>query len=167
VPHPPLTGVWSDVEFRGRTGYAAGNSGAVVKSEDEGATWRDVSPKLGDIPLMGVSFANANLGWAVGFFGAMARTADGGRTWTPIVVPGLEDATFTSVSAVGPNGAWVSVGPAGGAVVIETRNGGASWTRHGLPSRSTMAIAFVSPTHGWAGGDLGVWRHGTTPFAGS
>src|SRR5215468_8389105 len=42
-----------------------------------------VVSSLADVPMYGVSFADANVGIAVGESGALFRSSDGGATWMP------------------------------------------------------------------------------------
>jgi photosystem II stability/assembly factor-like uncharacterized protein len=159
-PVPSAQGLLSDVEFRGTIGFAVGN-GSILRSADGGASWTDVGPHLvGDPPLMGVSFADRRNGWAVGFYGTVVRTTDGGGRWRERRIPGLSDATFLSVSAVGPSTAWVAVGSEGIGLVARTTDGGATWTKEVLPGGafSANAVAFLTSDEGWAGGGVGIWH---------
>lgn len=64
------------------TGYAAGDSGKVLKTIDSGINWTILT--TGTIHnLKGISFANSSTGWAVGSSGTIIRTINGGITWQP------------------------------------------------------------------------------------
>jgi len=81
-----------------------------------------VVSSLTDVPMYGVSFANANVGIAVGDSGALFRSSDGGETWTR-----QDSGTINpllSVSLVDENIATV-VGFQG--TILRTVDGGATW----------------------------------------
>ncbi|BAL22910.1 YCF48-related protein [Azoarcus sp. KH32C] len=100
--------------------WAVGEFGAVLRSDDRGATWSRVLPEedraWNDIGFVG------DAGWLVGEFGALMRTTDGGSTWTPVSTPNK-----VSLMGVAFRDArhGVAVGLAG--TLLVTADGGASW----------------------------------------
>lgn len=65
----------------GRWIVAVGRGGAIVRSDDEGATWQPASKVPTSAMLTAVAFANEHVGWAVGHLGVVLKTTDGGLTW--------------------------------------------------------------------------------------
>jgi photosystem II stability/assembly factor-like uncharacterized protein len=61
-------------------GWAVGNGGVIVATNDGGRTWRPQSSGVGD-DLFDVKFFDEHEGWAVGVGGTMLHTTDGGRVW--------------------------------------------------------------------------------------
>jgi photosystem II stability/assembly factor-like uncharacterized protein len=59
---------------------AAGARGLVIVSDDEGATWRQVSVPLSS-DLTALYFVDENRGWCAGHDGVLLRTGDGGLNW--------------------------------------------------------------------------------------
>lgn len=76
-------------------GWAVGDRGTVLHTEDGGKTWR---VRISDVncPLRSVWFLDAKIGWAAGGAsepythrgrGVLLRTENGGRSWTPSPYP--------------------------------------------------------------------------------
>jgi photosystem II stability/assembly factor-like uncharacterized protein len=99
--------VWMD--DGGATGVAVGLGGAIVRSEDGGATWSRVSaPSAQD--LFGVGGAGARVVIS-GESGVLAHSDDGGRTFRaaespalPVTLTDVEFGDALRVFAVGPRG---------------------------------------------------------------
>ena len=86
----------NDVCFVDAThGWAVGDRGTVLHTEDGGETWRDRISEVA-CPLESVWFLDHKIGWAVGgaiepythrASGVVLRTENGGRSWTPMKSP--------------------------------------------------------------------------------
>jgi hypothetical protein len=79
---PPLAPAWwNGVASVGGKFWAVGDSGTIVASIDDGATWVAQPSSTGE-DLYAVAFADAETGAAVGQHGAVVVTQDGGQSWT-------------------------------------------------------------------------------------
>lgn len=133
-------------------GWIAGEQGRVVRTEDGGQTWENVTlprpPKQagagGDEELMsdeeleafgaltpppslyGVYFVSPQQGWVVGQEGTIAKTEDGGRTWQ-FQPSGSQEALY-DIGIKGDTG-WI-IGDKG-AVPVSTTSG-AQWEKREL-----------------------------------
>ena len=70
-----------NVDFRDdEEGYAVGEKGLVLRTENGGLTWQKV---ITSIPsnFMRVNFADDKNGWIVGYGGTVLRSSDKGHTW--------------------------------------------------------------------------------------
>ncbi len=122
-----------DAEFSGENIVAVGERGHVLRSEDRGSTWRQVSAPT-RTTLTAVSFRDADQGITVGHDATILRTLDGGRTWQqvhyepeqerPLLDVFIHDALHAT--AVGAYGYF-----------LESRDGGATWA-----SRELTAMEF-------------------------
>lgn len=111
--------------------WAVGEYGALLKSEDYGASWVRAAPQedaaWNDIDFLG------DTGWIVGEFGRLKRTTDGGRTWTSV-----NTGVQTSLMGVRFKDAMhgVAVGVAG--TVLVSGDGGLSWKSAPSPVREHL-----------------------------
>jgi photosystem II stability/assembly factor-like uncharacterized protein len=66
---------------------AAGYEGLILRSDDGGASWTEISqgPRL---EINAMHMVDANLGWVAGSNGTFAKTVDGGRHWISQPAPG-------------------------------------------------------------------------------
>lgn len=85
----PVRSTLTAVCFVGeRIGWAAGQWGVVLRTDDAGESWKvqrvDTSV---DQPLFSVHFKDAEHGWAVGLWSLMIATTDGGSSWAPVRLP--------------------------------------------------------------------------------
>ena len=71
-----------------KTGWAVGQSGVVLRTDDAGESWtlqrHDTSV---DQPLFSVWFRDRQHGYAVGLWSLLIATVDGGKTWAQITLP--------------------------------------------------------------------------------
>lgn len=106
-----------------RTGWVAGYSGTIERTDDGGASW---ALQRGDRPdeiLNSIYFADASHGWAVGGGGLVLRTEDGGKSWEPIVSGRVEDLWCVRFIT---NGRGWAVGEDG--LILSSDDGGRSWS---------------------------------------
>ena len=64
-------------------GYAAGEFGHVLATEDGGQTWTKRAPIAGEFYPYAMVFTSRDTGWVSGLAGQVLHTQDGGRTWAP------------------------------------------------------------------------------------
>ena len=106
-----------------QVGWAVGESGAIQRTIDGGATWT-----LQETPtrklLYDVAAIDEARAWAVGAGGTILRTVDGGRNWDE-QSSGV-DQTLRAVHFVDSKRGW-AVGAKG--AILSTVNGGARWQR--------------------------------------
>jgi len=131
-------------------GWAVGDSGTILATDDGGTTWRRQTSGTSRV-LHSVHFSDANRGWAVGDFGTILTTDDGGAVWrsrTSGTKQSLECVYFFE----GTRG-W-AVGYYG--TILATTDGGATWkSQERPPSGSLHSVYFSDADRGWAVGDGG------------
>jgi photosystem II stability/assembly factor-like uncharacterized protein len=143
-------------------GTGAGSPARVLMTEDMGRTWGAVDAPLAGAASAGitsVSFRDAMHGMVVGGeisnhegrFDNVAVTSDGGQTWTLAGRPWMSGAAYGSSYVPGaPTSSVVIVGPSGADYSLDN---GATW--ESLDPRAYWAVAFASPSAGWAVGPEG------------
>lgn len=83
------TGAFNGIQALADTAiYAIGNRGLLIKSQDGGANWTQVTLPM-EIEWESMDFTDANTGWLGSRTGDIIHTTDGGQTWTV-----LHDSTF-------------------------------------------------------------------------
>lgn len=134
----------------GRTGWAVGAAGTIVRTDDAGSTWTRMTSNTA-VALHSVWFTSALDGWAVGATGTIMVTDDGGDTWTrvdnAVVSDLLKDVCFAT-----PDTGWV-VG--GNGTILRTFDGGASWNQQHPVASTLESVAFSGTRDGWAVADNG------------
>jgi len=134
-----------------QTGYAAGSSGAVLKTTDDGETWFDISPGGANF-FRSIDFIY-NKGWVVGLNGAIFRTTDGGSTWIE-TLPRVTNETLNKVKFIDENIGWI-VGDYG--TILNTDDGGVNWYVKDSPSNHYLTSVYFPETGiGWICGWDGV-----------
>ena len=148
------------------SGWAVGDTGTALSTQDGGATWEDRRVDLdGDLDLRAVCSPDGDRAVAVGGDpwgqgrGVVASTSNGGASWLVAEVDvwgELRDVVFTSPldgcavgGDYGPDGDWLT------GVVLRTWDGGADWARVAVCPEALQAIAFIDAAHGWAAGAQG------------
>jgi len=126
---------------------AVGNGGAILRTQDGGATWATRVSNT-TVNFYSVYFVNSSHGYAVGGSGIIQESNDGGDTWSGIY-SGTTQALY-SVFFYNQTG-WI-VGGAG--TIKKTINGGSTWTfiypNPAIPIELTSAF-FVDANNGWLG----------------
>jgi photosystem II stability/assembly factor-like uncharacterized protein len=154
--------------LQGGFGYALTGS-ALVLTSDAGSTWRAATPPgLVAADIRAVRFVDPANGFVVGVTGAegqgfaLWRTTNGGLTWTSSVLgmpTTIDVAAPISIAAPDTSHVFLSLslqqglGPRGPGVILESSNGGRSWSRGLLPGNGS--IAFTTPAEGWLAADKG------------
>lgn len=141
------------VAFRtdGRVGVAVGATGAIVRTDDAGASWA-IRPSGTTAALRDAWFVSASGVFAVGDAGTIMRSRDAGVTWTRVLGVPTTDA-LRGVCFVDTARGW-AVGANG--TVLRTVDGGANWTRLNPTSATLNAVSFPDAANGWAVGESGV-----------
>jgi photosystem II stability/assembly factor-like uncharacterized protein len=140
-------------------GTGASSPARVLMTDDMGGSWTVADTPIVSASSAGitsVSFRDASHGMIVGGevtnhegrFDNVAVTADGGKTWTLAARPWMSGAAYGSSYVPGaPTPTVVIVGPSGADYSLDN---GATWSS--LDSREYWAVAFASPSAGWAVG---------------
>ncbi len=141
------------------TGWAVGEAGLMVKYTVQDQ-WQEMS-SVTDLPLNDVFFSDANNGWIAGgysnnnnYLTLLLKTEDGGKNWTEVagVDYMIKDIFFEN----NLHGWAVGAGSSNRGVVLQSEDGGESWTAQIKNlSAPLMAIDFKDG-YGWAVGGLGL-----------
>ena len=126
---------------------SSGNTGAIVRSSDGGATWTTVLTT--NAPVSGVAFVSGNVVVCVDWQGTFWRSTDAGLTWAA-QSSGLNRALF----AVAFSSASLGVAYSSDGEALRTVDGGVTWTVAG-PVMSMQTITPLDATTFLAGGDSG------------
>ena len=151
--------------------HAAGRVGGpamVMRSEDDGLSWRviDLSAQAGMI--LDVKFLNAKTGFVCASAVAeqgdgealILRTVDGGKTWAPVYRSGRKLENCWKMSWPTKRTGYATVqsyddDPAKTQrVIVKTSDGGKSWKEMKLVNAAGIqqfGIGFVDEKHGWVG----------------
>ncbi len=121
-------------------GWSCGRDGAVMRSRDGGATWREVTrPTAND--LNEIYFIDENHGWVVGKWGFVAETKDGGDSWQWLMeMPGN---TLSQIHFTDENNGYAI----GTDIFIQTKDGGENWEF--IPDISGSDVEFADKNNGW------------------
>ena len=123
-------GVLLSVARAGKRLVAVGDRGAILLSDDQGATWSSAASGT-DVLLTASVFTSPTDGWAVGQDSTVLHTADAGAHWTTQLTAAGADQALFSVASLGSDH-LIATGAY--ALMLETTNGGAAWTPVKLPN---------------------------------
>ncbi len=103
--------------------YAVGESGRLLKSQDNGATYFNYNHAVTYDDFLDIHFPCADTGYAVSFFGEIVKSTDAGKNWEL-----LPQGPFQRL-----NGVWFTSADHGfittDSSVYATANGGISWNK--------------------------------------
>jgi photosystem II stability/assembly factor-like uncharacterized protein len=149
-PQPGLVPGLNAIQMVGaRLGWAVGSQGIYVSTD--GTHWTKQYSSAEQ--FIGVDFVSSTTGWAVGA-NTLLRTTDGGKSWHQLDEP---PQPLRSVHFAGATQGWGIAGgsdPLGaktagtGAVVVASRDGGASWSVIQTPT-NPQSVCFTDGSHGW------------------
>ena len=130
--------------------WTVGSWFMVAITHNGGATWLCPALRGGEVDLNGVCAVNANTAWVAADYGKVWRTTDGGWNWSNWSPPLVGHGTnyLLGVSAASDKVAWF-VGPDvenldNKAVIVHTRDGGATWEQQTSPANSWLRrVSFV------------------------
>ena len=130
------------------TGWAVGECGTVLKTEDGGETWQEQESQT-TAWLESAFFINEQIGWAVGWNGFIMKTDDGGINWQ-IQNSGTQE-TLYDIYFVDELKGWAS---GGDKTVLKTIDGGQTWEIiTSVSGQNTIySIYFLDENIGWAVG---------------
>lgn len=155
-----------------RQGWAVESLGHIIRSNDGGVSWMNVSPAKGPFDIHGLFVFNSETVWAVpphlDMNNMIWRTQDGGQTWDPSQPLELGDGHYSPLSIQFPNArdGWLLVlarGESQGSHVLlyKSGDGGENWGlvnslanslwQSYLPNTNT-SMAFFDGQTGWLGG---------------
>jgi photosystem II stability/assembly factor-like uncharacterized protein len=134
------------------TGFVVGDTGAILKSTDAGATWAPLTSGT-STTLRGVYFLSPDEGVAVGEGGLILRTTDGGVSWGS-VASGVVD-SLRSVSFNGVNG----ICGGDSQDILYSTDSGASWqiAQSGFFGGGFPGAQMLSPTTGFVAGQNSIF----------
>lgn len=156
-PVPQGNTLWKIHFYDEWYGYAVGDFGTILFSNDHGVSWEiqyeAVTDNLRDIHMSGPV-----TGWIVGDNGTILHTTNGGAQW--IEQPSGVAQGLNAVFFIDSLRGWAC---GDRKTVLSTTNGGASWTPQLLPtgmnSIGANDIFFISATEGWVVGSGGyIWK---------
>lgn len=141
-----LNGVWFLDEARG---YAVGNGGTVLETEDGGQSWSPLLLTFDD--MLDVAF-DGDIGLIVGDNGTIFRTTNAGQDW--LQIPAGTDNNLAGV-AFGAGGMVYAAGRDG--TIVRSLDSGASWSLVETGTDRYRAVSAIGE-RAWAVGNNGVIR---------
>ncbi len=142
-----LLGISGVADTFSRAGWAVGESGTILRTEDGGATWHDQSSGVTET-LNAVAALSAAAAWTVGDGGTILTTMDG-KTWK--TEDSGSEADLFGVAALDATHIW-AVGAAGTILFYD----GEAWTAQmSGTSQDLRSVTVAEAGRVWAAGDQG------------
>jgi photosystem II stability/assembly factor-like uncharacterized protein len=127
----------------------AGGYGATIKTEDGGATWKNLPSMLS---LTSISALDDQTAYGAGPSSNVQKTSDGGVTWTEQTKGGY----FWAIDAVSTTAAWAVGSDTPGGKIAATTDGINWFSQYSFPNTRLNAVGAVDADTAWAVGDGGV-----------
>lgn len=130
--------------FQGRTAWAVGEDGTILRTTNGGASW--LAQASGTTRrILGIAAVDAQTAWAV-TGSQILKTTNGGQTWA-IVHDDGGDSPIAHLSALDANRVWVATSTG----VWRSTDGGTSWRSLPLPDNAWLgSLSAVSSQVIWA-----------------
>jgi len=158
-PLPQGNTIWKCSFANDSTGFAVGETGTILFTDDGGSTWSVQYEGITD-HLRGVWAENSSAAWAVGDNGDIFQTTNAGDSW----VQQTSTSTFdlNGVAFADEQSGWVC---GDGKTILHTINGGRIWKGQSVPALpgglvpDLTSIACISKNEAWCVGVGGVVLH--------
>lgn len=134
----PVTRTLTGIAFKdAKVGVAVGHGGSVVRTEDGGATWTQVTvDEAGTDSLLGVTHLGGDRFVAYGAFGLFFDSQDAGRSWQRIMVESEDfDRHISEVVQLSPT-SLLLVAESG--TLARSDDGGATWISLASPYQGSF-----------------------------
>lgn len=142
-------------------GWAVGDSGTIIHTEDGGGSWSFQDGKTAN-QIVDVFFLDRNLGWASSFnfssipYGTLLlKTTNGGNDW--VTRPYPEDNLFMNcILFLDSLNGWMGGSPH---AIVRTTDGGITWNQAEIDTSAlaffpVLSIRFYDENYGYAGGGM-------------
>ena len=158
-------------------GWAAGDSGTIIRTTNGGQSWNFQNSSVGNEQIPCIFFLNQRLGWGISWdvtydtnsYGSnVLKTTNGGVNWNHIRYP-VENIFINTITFVDSLTGYMGGYPG---ILVKTTNGGLDWRQVEIDSSffagfPVSRFKFLNPQYGYACGgvmDLAgvIWR--TTNF---
>jgi photosystem II stability/assembly factor-like uncharacterized protein len=143
------------------TGWAAGNNGVIIHTQDGGDSWTFQDSQT-ENNIVDIFFLNPDTGWASSFnytqspYGTiLLKTTDGGQNWTPEAYP-EENIFINCILFLDPLNGWMGGSPH---ALVRTTDGGQSWQQASIDTATlaffpVLKINFYDAHYGYACGGM-------------
>jgi len=130
------------------TGFACGDTSAIIYTTNSGANWNVVSQALSIKPLRAITFSDGNNGFACGPSGLLMRSTNAGMNW--ILMPQFTQLNLNSVYFLNSSKGFLC---ADSGKIFITSNGGSNWSIQspGTIYQNFMCMEFLDPLKGFMG----------------
>ena len=146
-PSPLQTNLNSVFFFDASRGYAVGDSGTLLSTQNSGASWQ-ISSMPVDVNLNTIYFSDEMNGWIAGANGTLLHSQDGGAHWQTVhtgAAQPLRTICFRNAEL-----GWAGGGDGSGALLLKTGDGGNSWQPESINGLSQInQIYFLNGLEGW------------------
>lgn len=135
-------------------GWAAGERGAMLKTEDGGNTWTTTYLDVGQFNLTSLSFVNPDTGWVVGS-DKIHKTTNGGETWETQDCEA--NSYYSGCFFKNSNSGWVCTSESQSfGKIFFTEDGGNSWIlQKAIEYTSLKSIFYLDDSTAWCVGGTG------------
>lgn len=136
--------------FNNQTGWAVGNYGTILHTDNGGVNWEIRSSGTKN-NLNSLSFVGDNEAWIAGDNGLILYSNNGGSDW--IEQNSGTEHNLRDCSFINENFGW-AVGDSG--LILHTENGGDNWDIQNSPTELALySICFIDSLNGWiCGADI-------------
>jgi photosystem II stability/assembly factor-like uncharacterized protein len=146
--------------FNSTSGFWANNFD-IYSTTNGGVSFSSVYTSQNDMKE-NISFPNVDTGYAVGYYGELVKSTDGGANWSLITYPGTANYDIHFID--GRKGFICGGNGFNSGYIMQTSNGGTSWTPTYTSVYSFFCMDFPSDTVGYAGGQSGlIIRYSSAP----
>jgi photosystem II stability/assembly factor-like uncharacterized protein len=149
-PYPTYQDLYSVSFISQTTGWILGKNNTVIKTTDEGNTWKFLNLAPGRT-LNYITFSDSTTGWIVGNSGLILKTTDRGENWftfSDSLYADLNKILFTS-----ENTGYI-IGSAG--TLLKTTNKGISWFKQYSGTTGNLVAITFYQSNGYISGSDGV-----------